>query len=187
MHPLLQQIHPRMLAILMLAVLGMTVLAAYLYLFKQPYTDYAQLRTVRVQAVEDVASVQQDMESGQIALLERHVAGLEDRLYGKGSRLPPSQMVSYIIGQLDRISVRHAVQLMSVKPGGVEQVLMFEEVPFDIQVQGAYFDLFAWLEDMERELRPMVLKKFEITPPRKDGALNMQLRLVSYRSVEAGA
>ena len=63
-------------------------------------------------------------------------------------------------------------------------MLSFTEMPFDVEVTGRYFDLFAWLQDAERELRPMVVKQFQLIPHPQEKLLQMSLRVVSYQPLE---
>ena len=90
-------------------------------------------------------------------------------------------MESYIVDRLDSISAVHDVELVGVTPGAAEEVLMFDEVPYDVEVEGDYFALFRWLREVERELRPMVVKEFNIRPLSKSEAVTMKLRLAAYR------
>ena len=181
---LIQQIQPRVLILAMSSVVVLTLLSAYLYLFKNPLTEYSQLRQIRTQAILDVKTEQVGVDNQQINHLEDDIVKLKERLYGKGSRLSPSQMVPYVIGELDRLTGPYRVQLVSVKPGLVSKVLMFDEVPFDIEVAGGYFDLCGWLQQVETELRPMVVKQFQVSPTGTEKRLKMGLRVVSYRPSE---
>ena len=181
---LVEQIQPRMLLIATSSVVVLTLLSAYLYLFKDPLKEYSQLRQIRTQAILDVKSEQLGVDNQQMNRLEDDIEKLKERLYGKGSRLSPSQMVPYVIGELDRLTGPYRVQLVSVKPGSVSKVLMFDEVPFDIEVAGGYFDLCGWLQQVEAELRPMVVKQFQVSPTSAEKRLKMNLRVVSYRPSE---
>ena len=179
---LTQYVQPRVLFFAMLVAIPLTLLGAYLYFFKAPMTEFFQLRQVRTQSLMDMEVEHREVDKSQISRLETQISHLKDRLYGKGARLSPSQMVPYVIGELDRLSQPHHVRLISVKPGAVTKVLMFEEVSFDIEVSGKYFDLFDWLKRVEIELRPMVVKQFKLKPVGNDEYLSMHLRVVSYRS-----
>ncbi len=117
----------------------------------------------------------------EIAATRETIAELRTELYGGSSRLPPEKMESYIVDRLDRISASHEVELVGVTPGEAQEVLMFDEVPYDVRVEGDYFALFRWLREVERELRPMVVKEFNIRPLADTEAVAMKLRLASYR------
>ncbi len=180
----LQQVQPRVLLLTMMAVGILTLLAAYFYLFKAPIVEFVQLRQILTQSLLDMEAEKTGLDDRQIGRIQNEIEGLKTRLYGKGSELSPSQMVPYVIGELDRLSGPHQVQLISVKPGSVVRVLMFEEVPFDIEVTGKYFDLFSWLQRVEVELRPMVVKQIKLAPLGRQDSLKMKLRVVSYRPSE---
>ncbi len=182
MKNVVNRIRPEMLVLYAALTVVLTGLGGWLYLLQKPNTEYWRLRETRTRVMQDVELVQRGVEAGEIGELEQTVKSLESRLFGRGANLPPGQMVSYIIGELDRLSDRHAIRLISVRPGDPSRVLIFEEIPFDVEVSGQYFDLFKWLQDTERELRPMVLKQFRIRPGGERDLLNMSLRLVSYRT-----
>ena len=182
----LARIEPRTLRLALLGVLATLVLGGYFYGFKSELVEYDRLGRLHLQSEEELASRQGGASDARIETLQREVAELETRLYGKGLPQPPSQMVSHIIAQLDRLAVHHRVGLVSVKPGRRGEVLSFAEVPFDVEVTGSYFDLYAWLQDAESELRPMVVKQFRMSPGGRDRAVLMSLRVVSYRAPRFG-
>ena len=79
-------------------------------------------------------------------------------LYGGSSQLPPEKMESYIVDRLDHLSAAHEVELVGVTPGEPEEVLMFDEVPYDVEVSGEYFALFRWLREVERDPDPVLCR-----------------------------
>ena len=72
-------------------------------------------------------------------------------------------------------------------PGVIEKLhpTYVEEIPFDVEVSGRYFDLYQWLLDAEQQLRPMVVKRFHLLSPARGTIIRMQLRIVAYRPLEA--
>ena len=181
MSNLIDEIQPRLLVMILIGILIVGVFGAYRFLFKTDMVEFDRLRQLRTDSEVDVASEEGRVSDYRAASLEQQINTLNNRLFGKGLDLPAGQMVSHIIGQLDRLSDQHGVQLIAVKPGERSVVLSFTEVPFDVEVGGVYFVLFAWLEAAEIELRPMVVKQFQLSPGPED-ALLMSLRVVSYRS-----
>lgn len=180
----LMQLEPRILFLALSVILVMTPVGAYLYLFKNSIHHYAQLKELRGASKREVALESQAVNSEQLQRISAQIETAQTRLYGKKLALAPNQMVSYVIGQLDQLALRHGIGLVSVKPGNQSQVLSFSEVPFDVEVTGRYFDLFAWLQDAERELRPMVVKQFQLIPQPQEKQLQMSLRVVSYQPLE---
>lgn len=181
---LLQEVRPET-AIAALGLLALLVLVAgYLYLLKPSLGELEQLE--REGSDGALASTLQAVQTGkvEIAVTREDIEKLRTELYGGSSQLPPEKMESYIVDRLDRISASHEVELVGVTPGEAEQVLMFDEVPYDVEVAGDYFALFRWLREVERELRPMVVKEFNMRPQSKSRAVAMKLRLASYRQRE---
>ena len=170
---------PPKFAGLCVAVLLLTASAGYLYLLKQPITDYRRLSAKLEQLGRDTAAPVS--LSGKIATHRQAINALQQQLHGDGPRLPPNQLIAHVIGQLDVIAADNQVQLISVQPEPGTEVMMFEETPFQVVVTGGYFSLFHWLQAVEQALGPMVVKEFVIDPLAEADIRRMQLTLVSYR------
>ncbi len=172
---------PRGWAGLVGATLALTLLAAWLYLLQPSLAQYRELAdSASPFAIAD-AETRAAENDGAIAAIGREVQSLREQLYGSSSALPLEQIESYVIDRLDRLSVPRGVQLVSVTPGEPGEVLMFDELPYDVDVRGEYFALHEWLRAVEEDLRPMVVKRFEMSTGPRDEAVAMKLRLVSYR------
>jgi Tfp pilus assembly protein PilO len=179
---LLDQVPPRSLMLLLIAVPLLVAAASYLYVFKKPLANYRTTLGTLVQLESETRS-QQPLDQ-QIESTAQVLEELEGKLLGDGPRLPANQMVAWIIGRLDVIANTHGVQLVSVEPGGGSAVLMFDEIPFHVEVSGSYFDLFDWLGDAESALGPMVIKQFTLERVGNEERLRMRLTMVSYRHRE---
>lgn len=176
----IQSTEPRMIAILLAAILALTLLASYLYLFKQPMSTLAQKQQTLTLLK---AEVERDMPLGQqIEELEKQVTDIKKLINASGQKLPQNQMIAYVIGQLDVIAANHQVQLVSVNPGTASKMFMFEELPFNIEIKGSYFDLYNWLKEVEVKLGPMVIKSFSLTADGQTGMRRMNTVIVSYLS-----
>jgi len=178
----IQSTEPRMIVILLASILGLTLLASYLYVFKQPLATLQQKQqTLRLLEAE----VKREMPLGQkIEELELQATDIKKLINASGQQLPQNQMIAYVIGQLDVIAANHRVQLVSVTPGKANKVFMFEELPFNIEIKGGYFDLYNWLKDVEAKLGPMVIKSFSMTADDKTGMRRLNTEIVSYLSTE---
>lgn len=160
----------------------LTILASYLYLFKNPVRQYTSLYQSRV-FLESKVSTGTNIND-EITSLQEKVDTLKLSLYGENSAIPAPKLVAYNIERLDVLSDRHAVRLESVKPDNSQLVQMFEEIPITIRVSGSYFNLYAWLHNVEKELGPMVVKQFDLLPKMGTTELTMNLRMVSYLPLE---
>lgn len=168
-----------MLLLLMGSILLLTLLAAYLYLFKQSLADYRKsLQTLQSMKseVQPGIPISSQIESTQLSLLQ-----LQQRLEGQDPQLPLNQKFASMIGQLDAISSNHEVQLKAITPGEVINVFMFQELPINIEITGSYFSLFDWLQQVENDLGAVIVKQFEIIPNLETKNRSMKLTLVSYQ------
>jgi Tfp pilus assembly protein PilO len=163
----------------MVAIVVMTCLAAYLYGFKKPLQEYKLLKAnsqILEAKVESGAGT-----SREIGHIQSEIDILTKRLQGQTPYLSNSKMVAHVISRLDIISSKHAVQLLGVRPATPGTVKYFEELPFSIEISGNYFSLFDWLQEVEMELGPMVVKKINIAPISGTQEQMMRLNMVSYR------
>lgn len=178
------QVRPETLLGVGVALIVLALLASYLYVLKAPIAEYRKLGASSAAGSVALGSDPQT-RTAQIEELSRELQRVRAELYGTAARVPLRQIESFVIDSLDRISGRHAVELLSVKPGEASAVLMFEELPYDVQALGRYFDLYEWLREVETELRPMAIKQFSMKPDTGGERVALDLRLVAYRPTEA--
>jgi len=184
---ILRDVEPRTLALAGGAMLVIGVLATLLYVIKPAWQEYSKLKTQHEQTRASLGQLGADAPSS-IAKLEGQVEALRDSLYGDAAGVPRRQIESFVVDSLDRISSRHGVSLLGITPDEPTSVWMFEELPYTVQAEGSYFSIHRWLYDVEEELRPMVVKQFQLTPSRSSEAVVLDLRVVAYRAPEgAGA
>ena len=166
----------------MAAALVFFILGSYLYLFKDSWAEYTLMKETRTTLQETVASGTQ--LSSAILQSQQQVEALVKELQGESPQMPVNQMATVTIDRLDRISAQHDIKLISIIPDTPKSIDRFEEVLFTIEVTGPYQRLASWLQEVEKDLGPMVVKKFEIIPKTGEEQLTMRLELVSYRLPE---
>jgi len=179
---ILNRTQPEFIYGAMLCALVFFVLGSYLYLFKDAWAEYALIKETRITLQETVDSGSQ--LSGAIFEGQRQVDALIKELHGESPGLPVNQMIAITIDRLDRISAHHDIQLVSVIPDTLKSIAAFEELPFSIEVIGTYQQLDGWLQEIETNLSPMVVKLYEIIPISGEELLTMHLEMVSYRLPE---
>ncbi len=186
--PWLEQLQVRPEALLASLAAGavMLGLTGYLYVLQPALRELRELREQGSGALL-AEGVVAEVGAASIERLEREVEAVRERLYGASGQVAPDRMEAWVINGLDRLSLRHGVQLVSVAPEGPRPVLVFDELPVQVHVQAGYFDLFAWLTDVEQELRPLVVKEFALSGTGEPGRVSLQLRLVSFRPRSEGA
>jgi len=179
MNDLLNKMSPHSIYGTMVAIVVIICLAAYLYVFKKPLAEYKLLQT-------NTKLLEAKVESGstislKLETMQREINSLTKHLQGQTPLLSSSKLVAHVINGLDIISSQHAVQFIGLRPAVPATVKYFEELPFAIEESGNYFSLYDWLQEVEKELGPMVVKKIDIEPLSGGQEQIMRLNMVSYR------
>jgi hypothetical protein len=178
---LLRSARPESLLTAMLALAGLTLLAGHLYVLRPSIDALAALESGDSQATLDSLETEFAENGAAMTVAEGEMETLRSDLFGGPADLPAEKAESYIIDRLDRISGRHDVELLSVRPGAAKQVLMFDELLYEVEVEGEFFALVAWLRELEQELRPLVVNEFGMKPQTQGTRVGMRLQLASYR------
>ena len=180
---LIRTVEPRTFALAGVALFLLFVLAGSLYVIKPAWIEYSQLKQTR-ELERETFLLDSGEAASSIASIQEHVDLLRTQLYGGAAGVPRRQIESFVVDSLDQISSRHGVQLLGITPDQPATAWMFEELPYEVKVQGSYFAIHRWLRDVEEELRPMVVKQFQLSPTRNDSDVILELRVVAYRANE---
>jgi Tfp pilus assembly protein PilO len=181
-----RQVRERTVWLAMASLTALTMLAAYLCLFKQPLAEYRRLagRYADLSARTEATAP----EAGMINQLQKELARLDEALQGGGGgAMPVKQFQARLARQLDAASAHHGVRLVAIQPGPSQAVSLFEELPFNIEVKGEYPKVFEWMRAVTGELRLITVKSFEATPDADFQQVYMKLEMVSYRLADTGS
>ena len=187
MDTLLKSFAPRTLIMMMGGICMLIAAALISYVLWPEFTEYRKSSYTLKSLEETVANVERLDE--EIESLEKEITMLDQNLHGGMMDLPDSQMEAYIIGRLQEISWKNNIKLLGVRPAQVTTITSLEEIPFNVEVSGDYFDLYAWLQDLGTELVFVAIRHFIISPQNSAKAipdLKASLTLVSYREAENG-
>lgn len=182
MDKLIGKLEPRAILLLMVATVLLTIAALFSYGIWPGWKDYRESvssRTALARVVNSSSSIASELTS-----LHDEVVSLEQQLHGDTVNLPENQLEAFIIGRLQSISWRNNMQLLGIRPGKGNKVHIFEEILFEVEISGDYFDLFNWLDDLGEDLGFVVVKHFTIRPLDQNDTsprLNAKLTIVSYR------
>ena len=173
-----QQVKPQMLLLMMGSIILLTLLAGYLYILKLPLSGYRQsLQNLESLKSGDLTAIPLE---GRIESTQTNLQQLEKKLLGSDPQLSVNQKFAAMIGRLDAVSAKYDVQLNAIAPGEVSKIFLFQELPINIEITGSYFSLFDWLEQVERELKPITVKQFELRSNIETNSRSMKLTLVTY-------
>jgi type II secretory pathway component PulM len=166
--------------------LALLVTALFMYVLLPQIKTY-QKSLESLEILEGVASQGQAV-SEQLAALTIEVASLDRQLHGDMANLPEEQLESFVIGRLQAISWRNAVELVSIEPSSGETVQVFQESLFRVELAGSYFDLYEWLREINDELGFVVIKEYQMEPA-ENVAINpnlvVNLTIASYRLIRS--
>ena len=185
MRELLQRMNPRELRLMLLGVGAVLVAVLGVGLVLPAAKSVVAAR--ETVAVLESASLDRSELQTHLQEESKNLEELRFRLYGDMANLPVKQVEAYIIGRLQEISWGTSVDLISVEPTMGEQVEIFQEMLFNVQLVGEYEDLYRWLWAVRNELGYVVVKEYNLT--RHDNGdeepmLLADLSLASYRAVE---
>ena len=185
MQELLQRVSLRELRLLLAGIGAIAVVAlAVSMLVPKIKALVAAQENVTVLQAASIDSVELEQHLQQ---QNQRIEELRFRLYGDMAELPLKEVEAYIIGRLQEISWGTRVDLISVEPAAGEQVQIFQEMLFNVELLGQYDDLYRWLWDVRNELGYVVIKEYSLARRDNDDAEPMllaNLSLASYRAVE---
>lgn len=176
-------IPPRTLMLAMAAVLLLVLLEGWLLALRAPWTEYQRIRQAKrtaVAALSDNAA-----PTDRLQALERELAALERRVAAGSTELSSDQLVLTVVDGFSSLARSHDVTLGGVKAAGARRVFKFDELSFDIQTRGRYQNLVDLLHEVDRGMKPMAVNQFSIRQADATGMLDMDVRLVAFRRVQA--
>ncbi len=182
----LRQFEPRQLRLIGGAVLLLLFAAGVSYGLLPKWRAYQAAQT-SLNVLENTVAGAGDLDS-QLVALRGEVADIEKTLNGDASNRPLKQVESFVIGRLQLISWRNQMQLVGVEPRVGGEFEQFRELLFDVDLQGDYFDFFAWLQEIDEDLGFIVVKRFAISVADNtadEPRLTIRLTLAAYRSAES--
>lgn len=168
----------------LLVGLGLVVTVIAVSLALLPGVKAYRSAAKAVAVLEDANNNAVDLDQ-QLQERYANIEELKFRLHGDMANLPLKQVESYVIGKLQKISWRNNVDLVSVKPATGQQVQIFSEVLFNIELIGEYDNIYRWLWDAKNELGFVVVKEYGMR--RRDNTddnprLLTTVSLASYRA-----
>jgi len=185
MLPVFEKLDMRQFRLVLLGV-GLLITALLVSAALLPGAKTYRSAAKAVAVLEDARENSADLEQ---QLQDRHtnIEELKFRLHGDMANLPLKQVESYVIGRLQKISWRNKVDLVSVEPSSGQQVQIFSETLFNIELVGEYDNIYRWLWDAKNELGFVVVKEYGMR--RRDDLddnprLLANVSLASYRAQE---
>jgi len=185
---MLAKFDPRLVSAMMALVVCLLAFEGWYLLLKGQQAAYLTQRTMRDALAASLAASPD--HQGELARL---AAELREAAARVAARLGPpaseEQMAATVMSQLDQSAVKHGITLAGIRPGARREVLSFEEASFEVNAQGEYLRLCAWLLDFEGTLGQGATVS-EFTMKSADGGqmIALALKVALYRPLgNAGA
>lgn len=182
----LEKSNLRTLRILLVAIAALLCIAIILYLITPQFKNYSRLNE-NYNFLKRLVIRHSDV-SKELLKVNNEVSVVEKKLRGDMAGLPAEQMESYILGRLQKISWKTHVELLSITPSNGKTMQIFQESLFKVKLKAGYFELFQWLQYINKELGYIVIKEFSMQASSVDiinPKLSITLTLVSFRIVES--
>ena len=162
-------------------LLGLT--AAAMFAGKPLYARYDRVDT----ELDGLRSLAHTPANLGIEPLEEEVRQLELELQGDLQNLPIKQLESHIISALQGASWQYDVNLVTIEPRTEDLELPYQELTFQLQLEGGYFGLDRWMQAVSDQLGYVVFKEYalKVKEPGLEPVLSARVLLSAYRMGEA--
>jgi type IV pilus assembly protein PilO len=124
------------------------------------------------------ATVNQQLYRDRLAEIERAFGSLLKQLPGKTE-------VEALLVEVNQAGLGRGLQFDLFKPDNEVKREFYAELPVQVQINGTYNDIGAFVADISRLPRIVTLNNISVTPT-TGGQLNMGMTLKTFRYMEAG-
>jgi Tfp pilus assembly protein PilO len=176
----LMRLDRRVRALGIAVFLFLLISQGWMLVLKTPVAEYRRM-------LHDQVSLETGLLKGQGLAAEteqlvQQVAALDKRAQGAALGLSVDQAVVQLMRKLDHSAGLSGVVLTGVKPGTGKRVLMFDEIPLDVEARGTYAALVEWLQAVERGDGTFAITQFEMKPGAPSSQLVISLKLAAYHA-----
>lgn len=148
---------------LLAGVLGVGILAAYVYLLMLP------LRESKGRLETELQKIQADLDQKRLIAanrprLEQEIKALERQLEAALVKLPEEKEIPRLLTQVNTLGQQNGLEFLLFRPGASVKKGFYAEVPIDIRVEGEYHSLGAFLDRVSKLERIVNVGDLKIAP-----------------------
>ncbi len=148
---------------LLAGVLGVGILAAYVYLLMLP------LRESKGRLETELQKIQADLDQKRLIAanrprLEQEIKALESQLEAALVKLPEEKEIPRLLTQVNTLGQQNGLEFLLFRPGASVKKGFYAEVPIDIRVEGEYHSLGAFLDRVSKLERIVNVGDLKIAP-----------------------
>lgn len=186
----LRNIPPRQ-RYLLLGVIGIGIVAAYVYLLMLPlWESKGKLET-------DLQKLQTDLNQKRMIAanrpkLEEEIKGLENQLDAALVKLPEEKEIPKLLTQVNTLGQQSGLEFLLFRPAAPVKKGFYAEVPIEIRVEGEYHTLGTFLDRVSKLERIVNVADLRISPlsaekQQKSGrAINADFKATTFTFLEKG-
>lgn len=168
--------------VLVLAILFVSLLAGGWYLFWADSLKQLNVSRQEEQSLRDAYAAKKTQAYHYVAYRQR-LADVEQSLASLLRQLPNRSEMDALLTDINQAGVGHGLDFELFRPGSESMAEFYATLPVSIKVTGRYHDIASFVSDLAKLPRIVTLHDIALMPA-KDGALNMDARIQTYRYLD---
>jgi len=148
---------------LLFGVIGVGIVAAYVYLLMLPLWE------TKGKLEADLQKLQADLEQKRMIAanrpkLEEEIKGLEKQLEAALVKLPEEKEIPKLLTQVNTLGLQSGLDFLLFRPAAPVKKGFYAEVPIDIRVEGEYHSLGTFLDRVSKLERIVNVADLRLSP-----------------------
>ncbi|MFI5339962.1 MAG: type 4a pilus biogenesis protein PilO [Candidatus Methylomirabilales bacterium] len=148
---------------LLLGVIGVGIVAAYVYLLMLPLWESKGTLEMDLQKLQADLD-QKRMIAANRPKLEEEIKALEKQLDAALVKLPEEKDIPKLLTQVNTLGLQSGLEFQLFRPAAPVKKGFYAEVPIDIRVEGEYHTLGAFLDRVSKLERIVNVADLRINP-----------------------
>ncbi|MDD5388057.1 MAG: type 4a pilus biogenesis protein PilO [Gallionellaceae bacterium] len=167
---------------LVLAALFVSLLAGGWYLFWADSLKQLNVSRQEEQSLRDAYAAKKT-QAYHYAAYKQRLTDVEQSLASLLRQLPNRSEMDALLTDINQAGVGHGLDFELFRPGNESMAEFYATLPVSIKVTGRYHDIASFVSDLAKLPRIVTLHDISLVPA-KDGALNMDARIQTYRYLD---
>jgi type IV pilus assembly protein PilO len=167
---------------LVLAVLFVAMLAGGWYLFWADSLGQLNVSRQEEQSLRDGYAAKKT-QAYHYAAYKQRLADVEQSLASLLRQLPNRSEMDALLTDINQAGVGHGLDFELFRPGNESMAEFYATLPVSIKVAGRYHDIASFVGDLSKLPRIVTLHDISLAPA-KEGSLNMEARIQTYRYLD---
>lgn len=159
-----------------------TIFVYYKYLYSPLVNKYKEMYTKVEQTEKRLNEIKR--RALELPRLQAEMKQLEMEVALLEKRLPKDKEIPELLRTLTKTAQRYQLKVISISPGGVTPQANYNEVPFQITLQGTYHAFACFLSELGQESRILSERNLSMTAnagtKESPATINANFTLIAY-------